>query len=354
MLQIPPTWDEVTPAWMTAALSQSLGDIQVSDVEVLLVDDGTNRRARLGLSYASGTGPNTVFVKAADPDHAKLNLATGGLFNEPRLFASDVALPLDHPKVHTAVIDEPGLDFMMVMEDITARGGDPRDSTRPLTIGQAAKGVAGLARLHSAFWDQRLDAHDALSWVEPFVAWRHMGAGIAIGLERCADSIPPEVQALTGDQIETDIWFPFVETLLDGPQTLLHGDPHIGNTYMLPNDEVGFLDWQVLRRGNFSVDLGYFLQGALTVKDRRAGEADLIDAYHSSLDLPAGERPSTDEIWLRYRASAAHGLAIWMATSASDTWQRPEVSLPLARRYAAACADLDTASAINKLRGDNS
>lgn len=353
-LQIPPTWEEVTPGWMTAALAHSLGDVEVSDVEVLLVDDGTNRRARLGLSYARGTGPSTVFVKAADPDHAKLNLATGGLFNEPRLFESNVALPLDHPEVHLTIIDEPGLDFIMVMEDITARGGDPRDSTRPMTIAQVADGVAGLARLHSAFWGERLDTHDALSWVEPFVAWRHMGVGIAIGLDRCADTIPPEVQALTGEEIEIDIWFPYVETLLDGPQTLLHGDPHIGNTYVLPDDQVGFLDWQVLRRGNFSVDLGYFLQGALTVEDRRAGEAELIDTYHRSLGLPDDEQPSRDEIWLRYRASAAHGLAIWMATSASDTWQRPEVSLKLARRYAAAFVDLDTTSAIDSLKDQGS
>jgi aminoglycoside phosphotransferase (APT) family kinase protein len=54
------------------------------------------------------------------------------------------------------------------------------------------------------------------------------------------------------------------------PQTLLHGDPHIGSTYVLPDDDVGFLDWQMARRGNWSLDLGYFLQGALTIEDRRA------------------------------------------------------------------------------------
>ena len=76
------------------------------------------------------------------------------------------------------------------------------------------------------------------------------------------------------------------------PGTLLHGDPHIGNTYVLPDDEVGFLDWQVLRRGSFSLDLGYFLQGAVEIEDRRRCESDLIDEYQSALGLPADERPT--------------------------------------------------------------
>ena len=68
--------------------------------------------------------------------------------------------------------------------------------------------------------------------------------------------------------------------------TLLHGDPHIGNTYVLPGDEVGFLDWQVVRRGNWSQDVGYFLVSALTVADRRESEPELIEAYRGTVSLP--------------------------------------------------------------------
>ena len=39
---------------------------------------------------------------------------------------------------------------------------------------------------------------------------------------------------------------------------------------------------------------------------------------------------------------------MWLVTAASD-WQRLEVSLTLAHRYAAAFADLDGAAAINDL-----
>ena len=94
--RIPASWDELSPAWMTSALAGSYPGVEVSRVDVLLRDDGTNRRARLGLSYRRGEYSSTVFVKAADPAHAKTNARTGGVFNEARLFLSDVPLPLDH------------------------------------------------------------------------------------------------------------------------------------------------------------------------------------------------------------------------------------------------------------------
>jgi aminoglycoside phosphotransferase (APT) family kinase protein len=119
---------------------------------------------------------------------------------------------------------------------------------------------------------------------------------------------------------------------------------------VLPDDTVGFLDWQMARRGNFSLDLGYFLQGAPTIEDRRKAERDLVEEYRNALTLPADDKPSADEVWLRYRASVAHGLAIWIATlSGGDAWQGAEICLALAQRYAAAFVDLDTRSALDAI-----
>jgi hypothetical protein len=344
---IPPRWDDVTAEWMSSALQKTFPASKSATSSCCCATTArTNRRARFGLSYASGRGPATVFLKASDPAHAALNARTGGVLNEPRLFSSGVPLHLDHPEVYFTVIDEPHLTFMLVMEDITARGCDPRDSLRPMTVEQVVNGVRSLAKLHSAYWSDRLHGEQALSWVEPFVAWRGvMARGIDIGIRRAGGSIPPEVRNMTGAQIEDDLWIPYIGTLSKGPQTLLHGDPHIGNTYVLPDSGVGFLDWQVVRRGNFSVDLGYFVQGALTIEDRRVGEVECISEYRDALDLPAGELPTEEEIWHRYRASAVHGLTMRLVTAASDTWQRPEVSLVLAQRYAAAYVELNASEA---------
>jgi len=144
------------------------------------------------------------------------------------------------------------------------------------------------------------------------------------------------------------VWKPYIRSLTTSPQTLLHGDPHIGNTYVTPDDDLGFLDWQMARRGNWSLDLGYFLQGALTIEDRRRHERALLEEYRDALALPRDEMPSADEIFLRYRASVAHGLTLWLCTASADggLWQRAEVAVTLAQRYAVAYGDLDTAAAI--------
>ena len=350
-LSLPHGWDEITPDWMTAALSRHHPGAAVDAVSVALRDDGTNKRARLALTYSAGSGPATVFAKAVDPDHAELVALTSGLYHEPRLFNSGVELPLDHPTVYTALIDEDRSDFLLIMEDVVARGADPRDSTRPMSIDQVASGVRGLARMHSRFWGQRLDTYPTLSWLEPFVAFEGMQyAPLHIAHERLGDTVASEVLALSGTDLFVDIWARYIGTLTRSPQTLLHGDPHIGNTYVLPNDDVGFLDWQMARRGNWSLDLGYFLQGALTIEDRRAGERDLLNEYRGALDLPADELPSADEVWLRYRASVAHGLAIWMATlSGGDAWQGADICLALAQRYGTAFVDLETRTALDAI-----
>jgi sulfur transfer complex TusBCD TusB component (DsrH family) len=347
-LSLPRSWDEITPGWMTAALAEHFPGATVDGVSVALRDDGTNRRARLALKYSAGSGPATVFAKAVDPDHAELVALTSGLFHEPRLFSSGVELPLDHPTVYAALIDEPGSNFLMIMEDVVARGADPRDSTRPMSIEQVANGVRGLARMHSRFWGDRLAATPALDWLEPFVAFEGLEyAPLHIAHERLGDTVDAGILGLSGTDLFVDVWARYIGTLTTAPQTLLHGDPHIGNTYVLPGDDVGFLDWQMARRGNWSLDLGYFLQGALTVEDRRRAERDLLDEYRGALTLPSDELPSTEEVWLRYRASVAHGLAIWMATlSGGDAWQRADICLAFAQRYSAAFIDLDTRAAL--------
>ena len=99
-----------------------------------------------------------MFAKAADPAHKAMIRMTSGMFHEPRLFTCGAPLPLEHPIVYAALIDEADYDFVMIMEDLTARGADPRDGTRPMTVEQVATGVRGLARMHGKYWGERVSA----------------------------------------------------------------------------------------------------------------------------------------------------------------------------------------------------
>jgi Phosphotransferase enzyme family len=336
---------------MSAALGSIHPEIEVTDVALLMRDDGTNRRARLTLTYSGRAGPEVVFLKA-EGEHRLLHFRNGNLFNESALFASGVPLYVDHPVVYHVEIDREALDWLIVMEDVTRRGGDPRDSTRPMTVDQVANGTRSLARLHGAYWDFSVARPPELEWVQMWAPTEGFSSGlrsrIPLGLERGAAVLPSFVRGLDADEI-VDIWARYVTSLTQGPVTLLHGDAHIGNTYVLPDDTVGFLDWQVVRSGNWSQDTGYFAVGALTLEDRRTCEHDLVEEHRKALDLAEDRRPGRDEAWLRYRASAAYGLPIWLSTLGTDGFQTHEVSAALVERYAAAFMELDSLAALRQL-----
>jgi Ser/Thr protein kinase RdoA (MazF antagonist) len=218
-----------------------------------------------------------------------------------------------------------------------------------MTVEQVENGLRGLARLHSRYWGYSKESHGELEWVQTWAPTEGWQVGlkkyIPIGLERAAGKLPDAVMKYGSDEI-VELWARYVTSLTRGPMTLLHGDAHIGNTYVLPDGEVGFLDWQVARRGEWSQDVGYFLVGSLVERDRRRSEESLLELYRTTLEVPDGERPPKEQAWLRYRATPAYGLAIWLSTLGTDGWQRPEVSLALAQRYAAAFVELESERAL--------
>ena len=152
---------------MTAAIAGRHPGAHVSDVTLIMADNGNNRRARFALRCDAGSGPAIVFVKG-EGDFREVHARNGNMFNEADLYASGVPLAVDHPAAYAVVIDRPGLNYVIVMEDLVSRGADPRDATRPMTVSQAASGLCGLARLHSQCWGLSEATHPALAWVQPW------------------------------------------------------------------------------------------------------------------------------------------------------------------------------------------
>ncbi len=52
---------------------------------------------------------------------------------------------------------------------------------------------------------------------------------------------------------------PFVAALAHLPSVGLHGDLKLANVAILPDDRVGFIDWQMTLQAPVAVDLGWFL-----------------------------------------------------------------------------------------------
>ncbi len=313
--------------------------------------DGTNRRARVHLEYRSGQGPPSVFVKTHGRMLNRLALvALRALEAEARLAESGLVLPLETPQPYAAAFHRRRLEVVVVMEDITLRGGHPNDAATPLNPVEVRSGLDGLARLHALYWDRPLPG--ALSFLRPWrltKAWTAVSAAsLARGLRRWQKAgrpklIPPSLDARTLEaQFRTS-----ARLAATGPQTVLHGDPHPGNTYALAGSRIGFYDWQLVRTGHWSHDVGYFLAGSLTPEDRRRHEGHLLRGYLESLEQ-AGVKavPDFDQAWTRYRATPAFGLCSWLHTIAAGSFQPVELCVSTLERFACAYEDLGTADSL--------
>ena len=348
---IPRDW-QVTPEWMTHAISGRHPGARVTRVRLVDRSDGTSSRARFELEYADGSGPRTVFAKTKGNWLRRvLQAMTANAFIEGRLYESGLDLPIEHPVFYYGAVDTRRLNDLIVMEDVCERGAVLNDATTPLAPEDVATGLRGLARMHSRFWEYSDASHQELAWVRRWQASEMfqllLRSGCKRGTARLADFLPAEVVA-GGPAMMVQSWADYLRTVNVGPATLLHGDAHVGNTYLLPDGELGFYDWGVMRKGNWSFDVGYFMVSSLTESDRREHAKTLLTEYLAALDLPGGS-PSLDEAWLRFRASPAYGLAIWVTTGAEDNYQQPKICQALSSRFGSAFTELDTPSAIREL-----
>ena len=321
---MPRDWDGLTPAWMSEALGRT-----VTAVRVVEPVEGTNSRAAVELTYRDEPAPGRVFVKREGRWLNRLALtALRAREAEADLVRHGVALPLEHPAFFAAATDRRRLATVVVMEDVTLRGGRPTSALTPLTVDQVAAGLTGLAALHAAYWNAPLPAFVRPWRLAPVwapVAQAGFTAAVRI-LRRHGTDL-----GVTARELERGFrgWSRLAR---QGPQTLLHGDPHPGNTYTL-GTTTGFYDWQLVRRGTWAHDVGYFIASGLTVADRRAHERDLLAGYLDAL----GHRPA--DPWALYRRTPVFGLGSWLQTLAAGTFQPLDICLTTIDRFAAAYRD---------------
>jgi hypothetical protein len=127
-----------------------------------------------------------------------------------------------------------------------------------------------------------------------------------------------------------------------GPQTLIHGGSHLGNTFGLPDGSVGLLDWQVLYRAPGMRDVAYFLTHSVPAEVRRAHIDQFLQAY---LDTVAAngvaDVPSLSQAWEALRLFAFDA---WDSSAICVLWpglQAPENVEASFARANAAIVDFD-------------
>lgn len=328
---------------MTAALASEFPGAVVRSVEVGTVVDGTNSRAPVHLTYRAGTGPERVFVKREGRILNRLALlALRAVASEAELFDSRLALPLEHPRPFAAAVDRRRLAAVVVLEDVTLRSGRPNAATRALSPAEVRSGLAGLARLHARYWNRLRPGE--LPFLRP---WRLGAVWAPVSLASLARALHLLRARGLGSLVAPGVGAVVLEkrfrhwatVAAAGAQTLLHGDPHPGNTYALPGPVTGFYDWQLVRTGNWSHDVGYFVGASLTTADRRDHEETLLRGYLHELRAEGASAPTFDEAWRLYRQTPAFGLGTWLHTLSGGGFQAAEDCVAMIGRFGSAYAD---------------
>lgn len=343
MAAIPSHPSELTPAWCSEVLGTD-----VTAVEVLAHAFATNQRARIGLTYASpGAGPATLFVKLApvDPAHRAMIGATGMGKREAQFYGdvSPTAGVLVPRCFHAAADDE---WFVLLLEDLGARGCRFSDGAWGVGADAAAHALEDLAGFHARFADPAVRDATAPWSVAPHRRNTEATAKLMrLVLDENAGKLSPAYTAIGELYVEHHAWFDHMWHA--GPQTLIHGDLHIGNVY-LDGDRVGFLDWGLSRASTPLRDVSYFLTMSVDVEERRAHERALIEGYLEASRAAGGFDISFDDAWAVHRLQSSYTVVATFLAYMPTYMNSDGVALgdALLARADAAVADLDAVDAV--------
>lgn len=359
---VPVTGREVTAEWLTAVLCAGHPGAAVTSFETQDVSAGTSTRWKLGVTYnavgqAAGL-PEQLFAKTTSDFKQRLTLDLAGIIGgEPGFFTHlrpdlDIEAPLGY---HSAVDHRSGRTISLLEDIVSTKGATFCTPQTPIDRTQMEDLLCTMATWHARYWnDAGLRRH---RWLKPPQAHfanldRLIGMSkrAQVGARRAAAVLP---KTLTDDH---DRLYQALQRSLEiastGAQTFLHGDSHIGNTYITSDGRMGFTDWQVVLRGSWAYDVAYVMGSGLAVNDRRDWERELLAVYLDRLADRGAPAPDFDTTWLAYRQQALYPYFIWLATMGHSAiqpkYQPDEICLGIIDRTAHAVLDLDAVKALEE------
>jgi hypothetical protein len=315
-VSIPSNVGEVTAKWLEAALLEGGNTVgSIASIELVQIGAGIGVMGELyraTITYASGSGPESVIVKLPSQAHANREQGVAlGMYDAEVRFYNELA--------------------------------SKTQARLPKT----------LARLHASWWG-KVDTAE-LAWV-PSVVHERIQTFAQMWPMLWEMYVPKFEAALPEGAIEFGSWlsvnyWTLVEEFATSPWTLLHLDYRVDNIMFDSDlnspDGVTVIDWQSVGRGPAGYDLAYLLGGSVTVEDRRAHEIEWLHEYHDEITR-LGVVYSFDDLWKDYcRAHVIGGTSTATLTGATfDLGNERGLALitSMAERHYAAPLDLDARS----------
>jgi Phosphotransferase enzyme family len=351
--KLPRSVEELTPEWLESALRIRCPGIKVTAAAIDKVIWGTATKVLMTATYGGkhdGNGPQQKLCIKGELDE-RVRKAIGavtitGTQIEAEFFndlASELGIPLLR---HWYGGSEPGMGILILdnMDVPKARFGAP---TEPWSPDLVAKALEILAGLHAATWGRKY----------PNFAWLHVGSTAVrqyneflMSEQHWRDhfSIPGVFQlpsALKDRERDMRALRALWRHDDANAHCVIHGDAHLGNTYVDASGQPFFIDWAGPCYSIWAFDVSNFVGGALTVADRRATEKDLVNHYLDKFTACGGPALDRKEAWMDYRRHFLNGL-VW-ATLPTELQSNENVHA-MGERYSAALIDHDSLAALGE------
>jgi hypothetical protein len=355
---IPRNGTELNEQWLTDVLCHQHPGARVISFSTPGGSVGTSTRTALRVTYnAAGKAaglPTELFTKTTAQLSQRLVLgAADVLHGETNFFLKfRPTVAMEAPQGYWGGVDESSWRSMILMEDVAAtKGAEFIQATTPLTRGQVEDVLLNMASYHGAWWEAPelkilKTPTDHFNNVSLFIDFE---SRCAVGMERAKSVIPERLYGQADRLWEGTQKSLEIATEVLSP-TLLHGDSHVGQTYITGDGRMGLSDWQATMQGGWAYDYAYFVGSACEPEDRRRWERELLELYLERLERAGGKPPSFDEAWLRYRQNLFYPYSAWAFTIGRAFYQpkmQPvDVCLAIVKRLATAIDDLDSFEAL--------
>ncbi len=348
--RLPLSFADVTPEWLTGLLQRRYPGAVIEGMRLLSTIEGHTSKARYAIdrtepAVAAGL-PAQICLKAnltGDP------LSSNACVNEARfygLFRADLDLPAPDCLLADWDDDADGEQGLIILEDLVPIGGEFGTSGQNLELDRMASALGEMARLHGTTWGlPELDRQDWLltgtsretpgddywTLMRDYIAPHNAKASHLAVLPSWASEDPNRLHGAYLQLCDR-------ETADASPLCLVHGDAHIGNSYLRPDGSQMWFDWQIVRKGRPWRDVTYFMIGSLSVERRRAAERDLIRHYCDEI-ARYGVTLDFDAAWDDYRRWVLWGVIAWHLNINPN-----EDTIASLTRFGTAAEDLGTGS----------
>lgn len=316
---VPATLAEaLDPNWLTPVLAHLADGRPVAAVETLEVIRTVATKVRFAVRFEGEQATHRFCIKGLlDVDEATARGGPTCVLEADFYNRLAPVLHLRVPPCVATVVDRGAQQAVTIMRDLIAQGATFCSALDPFTADDALASLTQLARLHARAdllddWIAPRAAQLArMTYVTPEVLQDLLdgprGEGIAPAV-RNADRLVSAMRALA-------------ERDAARPQFLLHGDAHAGNLYRTgegQGSEIGLIDWQLLQRGGWALDLAYHVNAVLPVEVAEAEERRLLGEYIALMRGHGCVMPDPEEAWAHYREAVVYGYYLWAITRRVD------------------------------------